>query len=46
MRERALDGVERKTKEMEYENRELADKVKDDEAILRDRLNELKSMKG
>ncbi len=46
LRERALDDVERANKEFQYQNRDLSEKAKYDEAQLRDRINELKTLKS
>lgn len=35
MKDRSLQGVDKKTKELEYENRELANKAREDEEELR-----------
>ena len=38
--------AERKTRQLEYENRDVSAKVRDDEADLRDKLKELSMMKS
>lgn len=41
-----MDDIDRTGKELEYQNRDLADKVKYDESELREKLNELQTMKS
>lgn len=41
-----MEDVDRTAKSIEYQNRELSDKVKYDENQLKERLNELKMMKS
>jgi hypothetical protein len=41
-----MEEVDRTTKTIEYQNRELGEKVKYDESELREKMNELKMMKS
>ena len=41
-----MNDVDRKIKQIEYENRDLSGKVRDDEKALRDKVNELNNIKS
>jgi hypothetical protein len=45
LKERALNDVDRQTKQLEYEHKDLSVKVRDDDLELRNKLNELNNMK-